>query len=153
MLARFRNTRIIVELKLDEVELAAAALDAVRRADAVDRVCFGSFGRRVLRAVRSAEPALATSAAREEVRWALYRSWCRWPIRRPAYDGYQVPERAGHTRVVSRRFVETAHHAALGVQVWTVDDEETARRLLAWGVDALITDRPDVIVPLVRMTR
>jgi len=35
------------------------------------------------------------------------------------------------------------------VQVCTVDTEEDARRLLGWGVDALITDRPDLIVPLV----
>ena len=34
--------------------------------------------------------------------------------------------------------------------VWDgVYTEEQARRLLAWGADALITDRPDVIVPLV----
>jgi glycerophosphoryl diester phosphodiesterase len=36
------------------------------------------------------------------------------------------------------------------VQVWTVDSEIDARRLLDWGVDALITDRPDVIAPLCR---
>ena len=53
-------------------------------------------------------------------------------------------------RTVSRRFVEAAHAAGLAVQVWTVDSGEDAHRLLAWGVDALITDRPDIIVPLVR---
>jgi glycerophosphoryl diester phosphodiesterase len=52
--------------------------------------------------------------------------------------------------VVSRRFVDIAHRAGLGVQVWTVDTEADARRLLGWGVDGLITDRPDVIVALVR---
>jgi glycerophosphoryl diester phosphodiesterase len=150
VLARFRHARVIVELKLNAPELAAAALDVVRRADAVDRVCFGSFGRRVLRAARAAEPALATSAAREEVRWALYRSWCRWPHRRPAYAGFQVPEWSGRTRIVSGPFVDAAHRAGLGVQVWTVDAEDAARRLLGLGVDALITDRPDVIVPLVK---
>jgi glycerophosphoryl diester phosphodiesterase len=31
-----------------------------------------------------------------------------------------------------------------------VDTEADAVRLLDWGVDALITDRPDIIVPLVR---
>jgi len=36
------------------------------------------------------------------------------------------------------------------VQVWTVDRESDARRLLDWRVDGLITDRPDVLVPLVR---
>jgi hypothetical protein len=36
------------------------------------------------------------------------------------------------------------------VQVWTVNTEADARRLLSWGADALITDRPDVIVPFVQ---
>jgi glycerophosphoryl diester phosphodiesterase len=149
VLERYRDARIIVEMKANTAELAAATIDVVRRAGAVDRVCLGSFGLRVLRAARAIEPAIATSAAREEVRWALYRSWCRWPVSRVAYSGYQVPERSGTTRVVSRRFVDDAHDAGLAVQVWTVDSEEAARRLLGWGVDALITDRPDVIVPLV----
>jgi glycerophosphoryl diester phosphodiesterase len=104
----------------------------------------------VLSAARALEPAIATSAAREEVRWALYRSWVHWPVSRVGYAGYQVPERSGRTRVVSRRFVDAAHRAGLGVQVWTVDTADEARRLLEWGVDALITDRPDLIVPIVK---
>jgi glycerophosphoryl diester phosphodiesterase len=150
VLARYRDARIVVEFKLNAAELAAAVVEVVRRADAVDRVCVGSFDLRVLHAARTLEPALATSAARQEVRWALYRSWCRWPLRRPVYEGFQVPEWSGATRVVSRRFVDAAHRAGLGVQVWTVDTEDRACRLLACGVDGLITDRPDVIVPLVK---
>jgi glycerophosphoryl diester phosphodiesterase len=150
VLVRYREARIIVELKLNRPRLAVATIEVIRAADAVERVCLGSFGWRVLRAARALEPAVATSAAREEVRWALYRSWCRWPVSRVAYAGYQVPELAGRTRVVSPRFVADAHRAGLAVQVWTVDSEEDARRFLGWGVDALITDRPDVIVPIVR---
>ena len=149
VLTRYRDPRIIIELKVNTVALAAATIEVIRRVDAVDRVCLGSFGLRVLRAARALEPALATSGAREEVRWALYRSWCRWPVTRVGYSGYQIPERSGRTQVVSARFVEYAHDAGLGVQVWTVDTPEAARRLLAWGVDARITERPDVIVPLV----
>jgi glycerophosphoryl diester phosphodiesterase len=143
---------IIIEMKLNSARFAAAVVDIVRQARAVDRVCLGSFGWRVLHAVRSIDPAIATSAAREEVRWALYRSWCRWPVSQTPYRGYQVPEFAGRTRVVSPRFVADAHRAGLAVQVWTVDSESDARRLLSWGVDALITDRPDLIVPIVRST-
>ena len=137
VLARYRDPRIIIEMKVNTTELAAATIDVVRRAGAVDRVCLGSFGRRVLRAARAIEPAIATSGAREEVRWALYRSWCRWPVSRAAYAGYQVPELAGRTRVVSPRFVDDAHDAGLGVQVWTVDTPDDARRLLSWGVDII----------------
>lgn len=153
VLARYPNHRIIIELKVNTAASARAVVDVVRQSDAVDRVCLGSFGRRVLHEVRRLEPAIATSAASEEVRWALYRSWCRWPVRRPAYAGFQIPECSGSTRVVSPAFVDHAHRAGLGVQVWTVDDECAARRLLGWGVDALITDRPDIIAPIVRSSR
>ena len=105
---------------------------------------------RSLHAVRAAEPGLATSAAQEEVRWALYRSWIGWAVKRPSYLGYHVPELAGSTRVVSPRFVEASHRAGLPVQVWIVDSEDDARRLLGWGVDGLITNRPDLLVPIVR---
>jgi glycerophosphoryl diester phosphodiesterase len=135
-------------LKVNRVKLAAAALAAAEQAGALTRVCFGSFGYRVLRAVRERAPSAATSASREEVRWALYRSWCRWPVARAGYAGYQVPEVSGRTRVVSPWFIECAHRAGLGVHVWTVNSEADARRLLGWGVDGLITDRPDIIVPL-----
>jgi glycerophosphoryl diester phosphodiesterase len=150
VLARYRDIPMVVELKVNHRELADAVVHVVREADAVDRICLGSFGLTVLREARRLEPALATSASREEVRWALYRSWCRWPVARVAYNGYQVPEWSGRTRIVSRRFVADAHAAGLGVQVWTVDTEADAGRLLEWGVDALITDRPDIIVPFVR---
>jgi len=150
VLARYRDAPIIVELKVNTSELAETVVEVVRRASAVERVCLGSFGLRALRTVRRVEPAIATSAAREEVRWALYRSWCRWPVSHVAYSCYQVPEWAGRTHVVSPLFIRAAHGARLPVQVWTVDTEPHARRLLEWGVDALITDRPDVIVPLVK---
>jgi glycerophosphoryl diester phosphodiesterase len=149
VLREFPNARVIVEMKVNARTLASAVVDAVRREDAVERVCLGSFGQRVLDTARALEPAIATSAAREEVRWALYRSWLRRPSHGAPYAGFQVPEYAGATRIVSRRFVEVAHRADLAVQVWTVDNPNDARRLLSWGVDALITDRPDVMVPLV----
>jgi glycerophosphoryl diester phosphodiesterase len=150
VLRRYRDALVIIELKVNTREMAEAVVHVVRQADAVDRVCLGSFGRTVLRAARALEPEVATSAAREEVRLALYRSWCRWPVSSAPYDGYQIPERAGRTRVVSPRFVADAHRAGLGVQVWTVDTEDDGKRLLAWDVDALISDRPDLIVPIVR---
>jgi glycerophosphoryl diester phosphodiesterase len=153
VLTEYRDVPVIVELKVDTAEMAQAVVSVARAADAVDRICLGSFGQTALRAARALEPSIATSAAREEVRWALYRSWCRWPVTRVAYDGYQLPERAGRTRVVSQRFIADAHRAGLGVQVWTVDTPEDAHRLLDWGVEGLITDRPDVIAPLVKARR
>src|SRR4051794_21710825 len=95
VLERFPHARIIIEMKVNATELADRVVAAVRGAGALDRVCLGSFGWRVLHAARALEPRIATSAAREEVRWALYRSWVHLPVSRAAYGGYQVPEFSG----------------------------------------------------------
>ncbi len=71
-------------------------------------------------------------------------------MRHPPNDAFQVPERSGSTRVVSKRFVQYAHQTGVAVQVWTVNDPADMRRLLDWGVDGLISDRPDLAVEVVR---
>jgi glycerophosphoryl diester phosphodiesterase len=146
VLRRYPDLRIIIEMKEDLAELGDAVARTVRAADAVDRTCAACFGGRAVHAFRRAEPAIATSACTAEARRALRHTWCRWPIRNVPWQGYQVPEVAGRLRVVSPRFVRYAHEAGLKVQVWTVDREDDMRRLLDWGVDALISNRPDVAV-------
>jgi glycerophosphoryl diester phosphodiesterase len=64
-----------------------------------------------------------------------------------------VPERRKRLRVVSPRFVRAARRAGVPVQVWIVDSAEDVRRLLDWGVQAIITDRPDIAVPAVAAWR
>jgi|SRR5262245_40273891 len=146
VLRRYPDARVIVEMKVDDRALGEAVVREVRAADAVDRVCAAGYGARAVRAVRAAEPALATSATRSEVQRALRRTWMRWPVRRVDYHGYQVPEVAGSIRIVSPRFVRYAHEATLNVQVWTVDTEADMHRMLGWGVDGLISNRPDLAV-------
>jgi glycerophosphoryl diester phosphodiesterase len=144
VLQRYPGIPLIVELKSANPALARAAIDDVREAAALDRVAFGSFYSGVLRAARAYEPRVCTGAAREEIRWALYRSWVRWPLGRTAYREFQVPERSGRTTIVSPAFVGHAHRAGIPVKVWTVDHRSDIDRLLDWGVDGIITDRPDV---------
>ena len=146
VLRRYPDVRVIVEMKDDVETMGEAVAAVVRRAGAVDRVCAAGFGARSTLAARTALPELATSANQQEVRVALYRSWMRWPVMSVGYGGYQIPERAGRLRVVTPRFVRHARRAGLHVQVWTVDVESDMRRLLDWGVHALISNRPDVAV-------
>jgi glycerophosphoryl diester phosphodiesterase len=150
VLARYPGIPMIVELKVNDAELGRRAVDDVRAAGAVERISFGSFGRRVLCAVREYEPRMATGASREEARWALYRSWVHWPLGHPAYREFQIPERSGATTIISPRFIRHAHRANVPVKVWTVNDRADIRRLTDWGVDGIISDRPDVAVAVVR---
>ena len=146
VLRRYTDIPLIIELKVNDPELACRTIDELRSTHSVDRAALGSFYWRVLRAARAYEPAVRTGAAREETRWALYRSWVRWPLRRTPFHEFQVPERSGRTTIVTPQFIAYARRAGLPVKVWTVNAEADIERLLRWGADAIISDRPDVAV-------
>jgi glycerophosphoryl diester phosphodiesterase len=146
VLRRHPGVPIIVEMKVDAAAMGRAVARETQRAGATEWVCAAGYGRRSLAAARAALPEMASSAGHAEVRMAVYRSWIGWPARHVPYGGFQVPEIAQGHRIVSPRFLRQAHRAGLRVQVWTVDEEADMRRLLTWGVDALITNRPAVAV-------
>ena len=146
VLRRYPDVPVIIEMKVDSKAMGEALAREVRSANAVDRVCAAGFGARSAAAARAALPEMACSACHAEVRLAVYRTLAYWPVRHARYGGYQIPEHSGMLRIVSPRFIRYAHDASMKVQVWTVDQEPDMRRLLGWGVDGLISNRPDLAV-------
>jgi glycerophosphoryl diester phosphodiesterase len=149
VLVRYPRHPLIIEMKDDTLAMADATVDVIRAAAALDRVCLGSFSSGVLAHARRLAPGTASSGSRSEALIAVIWSHVGWlpPFRR--YQALQVPEGRERLRVVTPRFVRAAHRAGIPVQVWIVDGVDDIRRLLDWGVDALITDRPDVAVKTV----
>jgi glycerophosphoryl diester phosphodiesterase len=146
VLRRYPGVPTIVELKVDTEDCGVLAAQVIRAAGAVERVCLAGYGARSAAAARQALPEAAASACQDEVRRALYGSWVSWGPGAVPYQGFQIPERSGWLRVVSPRFIRRAHAAGLAVEIWTVDHSPDVERLLAWGVDGLISNRPDVAV-------
>ncbi|HET9012802.1 MAG TPA: glycerophosphodiester phosphodiesterase, partial [Gemmatimonadaceae bacterium] len=148
VLLRHRDVPIIIEMKIDSEAMATRVAGDIVAAGAEGNVCAAGYGGTSAAAIRRALPQVAASATHAEVRLAVYRSWGGWPVRRPPFGGYQVPEYAGRIRIVSPRFIRHAHAAGLEVQVWTIDAEDDMERLLGWGADALISNRPDLAVTM-----
>jgi glycerophosphoryl diester phosphodiesterase len=147
VLAKYPQTRVIIEMKGGQPQLAHAVAASIRKAGAVDRTCVGSFYQGSVDAIRAADPEVVTSASQSEARWTLHRSWVRWPwVSAQRYVAFQVPEYAGRMRVVSKAFVRQVHKQGHVLQVWVVNERDDIRRLLDWGVDGIISDRPDVAV-------
>jgi glycerophosphoryl diester phosphodiesterase len=59
-------------------------------------------------------------------------------------DALQVPERQGRLQIVTPRLVAVAHRHGVEVHVWTVNEPDDMHRLVAMGVDGIVTDRADV---------
>ncbi|MEO7156933.1 MAG: glycerophosphodiester phosphodiesterase [Vicinamibacterales bacterium] len=142
-----RHARVIIEMKGGQPQLARAVGAAIRKADAVWRTCVGSFYQASIDAMRAEFPEVTTSASQEEARWTLHRSWVRWPwMKERPYFAFQVPEHAGRMRVVSPAFLRHVHREGHAVQVWVVNERDDIQRLLDWGIDGIISDRPDIAV-------
>jgi glycerophosphoryl diester phosphodiesterase len=147
VLKRHPGARVIIEMKGGEPALARAVADAVITAGAVDRVCVSSFQQTSIDTIRAEHPAITTSASVREARWTLHRSWVRWPwVSEQPYFAFQVPEHTRRLRVVSPAFVRQVHKQGQVVQVWVVNERSDIHRLLDWGIDGIISDRPDIAI-------
>lgn len=154
LLHAFPGVRLNIDVKTDAA--VAATVEAVRRADAADRVLLTAFSDARRRRLASMLPGVAASAGRASVLRAHAASVARnAPLMRRAVAGanaLQIPERVGRLRLLSPALVDTAHAAGLEVHVWTVNEEAEMRRLLALGIDGIVTDRADLALRVISET-
>src|SRR5262249_38224637 len=119
----------------------------VQDCGAEDRILVASFPLAPLaRFRRLSGGRIVTAGTMPEIRAFVCAAYARQArYLRPAYDVLQVPEVNRGIRVASRTTLAAAHALGLPVHVWTVDDRQSMERLLALGVDGLMSDRPDVL--------
>ena len=74
---------------------------------------------------------------------------------KPGYGrNYLVPQgialEATHANIMyfeqQRAKIDAAHAKNIRVEPWTVNDPELMMQYIEWGVDGIITDRPDLMV-------
>jgi glycerophosphoryl diester phosphodiesterase len=131
----------------DAAEHAAAlVVETVRRRDGRDNVLVSSFNLDTIDRVHALDADVPTG-------FLTYRTF-------DPLDALAVAHDRGHVALhpffqslageLAKTVVERAHELGMHVNVWTVDDEQDMRRLADAGVDALVTDVPDVAVSVLR---
>lgn len=136
---------VLWNLDLKQPEIEHAVADLVARLGVEERVMIGSFHDvRIGRFRKHTRGRVATSAGPVETARAAAGALFGLAAGGAA-DAFQVPAKVGPVPVVTRRFVAAAHRAGKQVHVWTVNEAEEMHRLLAGGVDGIVTDRPDLL--------
>ena len=150
----FPQVLVNIDLKRHDAAMVEAMAVFIEERGLQDRLLIASFADAVIRAFRQrTQNRVATAAAGWETRrfWLASRLGLTRLIR-PAYDALQVPPRTGRLTVVDRRLVASAHLRGLQVHVWTVDEVAEMRRMLALGVDGIMSDRPDLLMEVLAKT-
>ena len=155
LVTRLPGARFNVELKQAEPSIVGPFWQLVQRLELHDRVLVAAARDELVREFRRlSRGRVATSAGENETRRFFVASRVgATRLLRIDYDALQVPPRHGDVTVVDRRFVKAAHARGLDVHVWTIDDPAEMRGLLALGVDGLMSDRPDLLMDVVRDAR
>ncbi|MEY2847730.1 MAG: hypothetical protein RI885_395 [Actinomycetota bacterium] len=147
----FPDARFNLDIK--SADAAAPAAAAIRRARAEQRVLVTSFSEGRRRSALRTLPGVASSASAPVIALTLLASALRLTplVARLLRDvvAVQVPERSHAIRVVSPRFVRHVHGAGVEVHVWTVNERADMRRLLALGIDGIVTDRTDLALDVI----
>lgn len=142
-LERFPQTRFNIEIKAGSRSVVEDVIQIVERAGANERVLLAAADDQVMAHIHAASPRTAIGSSRADV-LAFYESVLekRWRSHQPRGQALQVPPEFEGQRLVTPEVVEAAHEVGLHVHVWTVNEPEEMRRLLALGVDGLMSDYP-----------
>lgn len=147
------TVRINIDIKQEKPSLVASLCETIRTFDMVDRVMVASFSAKVLKAFRRVCPEVATSAGTGEVAlFYVMNLVFLGRVYRSPFQAFQIPEYSSGLRVLTKKFVKTAHGLNLAVHVWTVNETTDMQRLLDLGVDGIVTDYPDRLISLLRET-
>jgi glycerophosphoryl diester phosphodiesterase len=147
---KFPQKRYLIEIKLTEDPIHQPLCDLIREYNMQDKVIIASFHDDAMSLFRETCPEIATSASKGEVTpfillGKLYLSgWLS-----PKYQSLQVPYETSESYgipVMTERFIRETHAKNVHVEPWTVDDPELMKLYIQWGVDGIITDRPDLML-------
>ncbi|MPV49008.1 glycerophosphodiester phosphodiesterase [Pseudactinotalea sp. HY160] len=131
---------LLLEIKGDwEAEALSVVLAGTREAGLAGRVRVQSFSVPTLTRCRELAPELRRELLVHELPADLGTA------RELAAGGINP---RGSALAGDPAFVARAHAAGLRVSVWTLDEPEQWRRALAAGVDAIITNRPELLAGL-----
>jgi len=141
--------QLAFDVELKELDAVEHALDVIDRCHMSDRSMVTSFIPEALQAARDHKPSLVRGLLVDRLTGRIVRG--RSGVRGALLLGcdYLLP----HHTLLTPEWVVEAHVEGLKVVAWTVNRLDDAARLLDWGIDGIISDRPDYLKPLIREKR
>ncbi|MDH3679355.1 MAG: glycerophosphodiester phosphodiesterase family protein, partial [Acidimicrobiia bacterium] len=140
---RYADIRFNIEPKADTA--VEPLIDAIVNLDLLDRILVGSFDdARVRKVSQALGPGLATSPGPFGIAKLLIRALFR-PDSSVQYAAVQIPTKVSFLPLTSSWLIGRFHRLGLQVHVWTVNDETEIVNLLDRGVDAIMTDRTELL--------
>jgi glycerophosphoryl diester phosphodiesterase len=142
----------------DPGDFARRLISAVRSAGIAERTAVQSFDWRTLAVVQKEAPEIATvyltsvNGFMDNIQAGRASPWTAgWKVDQYGGSIPRMIKAAGgavwspYLGDLTREAVKEAQALGLKVVVWTVNNPKDMRRVIEWGVDGIISDRPDLL--------
>lgn len=155
----FLNLAAKADLKVINIELKSPkessesgivekTIDIVREHELMDILLISSFDPALLVRAKEYAPECKTGilySPEKRVSWAIAKDPIGFAkhIKADALHPYEI--------FVTRHYADRAHAAGLLVNPWTVDKPKNIERLLDYGCDGIITNKPDLVQYLIKV--
>ncbi len=144
--------RYVIEIKLTKSQIEIPLCNLIRQYNMQDKVNIASFHDKAMQSFRHVCPEIATSASKGEVTnlvllGKIFLSGFIVPQYQSVAPPFDPSESFGIS-IVTERFIREAHAKNIKVEPWTVDDPELMKQYIQWGVDGIMTDRPDLMAEI-----
>jgi glycerophosphoryl diester phosphodiesterase len=147
----FPEMHMTIEIKKSNNSMIKPFCEMIQEYKMEAKVIVASFYDDKMKEFRKECPDVATSSAKNETTvFVLLSKVFISGFYSPTFYSLQVPEESSGITVMTEAFIRAAHERNLAVEPWTINEEETMRKFIEWGVDGIMTDRPDIMVEILR---
>ncbi|MES2769361.1 MAG: glycerophosphodiester phosphodiesterase [Bdellovibrionota bacterium] len=146
---KYPDTRMIIEIKPNERELAKDLYALAKKYNRLDKTIMGSEHSRVVQYLRTLDKNILTTAAKDEVlRTIMLLNIHLQSFDAMKADAYCIPESSSGIQVLSHGLLEEINRRHKKAYIWTINDTEDMKRLIKENVHGIITDRPKALSTL-----
>ena len=152
LLQELPDAPLNIEIKQEHPSIVREVVDLVRAARA--SIVLAAEHDAIMREIREAAPDVPTSLSALEVATfvrALHAG--DQPMLPAGAVALQIPPRFGDVVLVNVETLEAAHAQGAEIHVWTINDPDEVRELVALGCDGIISDFPDLVRAVVEEGR
>ncbi|WP_191559782.1 glycerophosphodiester phosphodiesterase [Metabacillus idriensis] len=144
----FPGYPMTIELKTDEPLLADKMADLIKKHNMTDNVIIASFHDEALNYfIEATDGQVPVSSPSNATRNFVlsHKLFLDRLIPMNKYTVVQIPMQASGLNLTTGRIIKSLHDRNIAVQYWTINDEDSVRRLVEIGADGIMTDHPNIV--------
>ncbi|PLR65834.1 glycerophosphodiester phosphodiesterase [Bacillus sp. UMB0893] len=144
----FPGYPMTIELKTDETLLADKMAYLIKKHNMTDKVIIASFHDEALNYfIKATDGQVPVSSPSKATRNFVlsHKLFLDRLIPMNKYTAMQIPMQASGLNLTTERIIKSLHDRNISVQYWTINDEDSVRRLVEIGADGIMTDHPNIV--------